>query len=82
MIINDQLYTTLLNHQTKKCGPTLTPGNPAQSAIVKLLKDDCNGTVRMPMGKCYTGDGDENEFCVPSATIAALEQWIANGAPQ
>jgi hypothetical protein len=81
MIMNDQLYMTILNHMTEHCGPALTPGNPGQSAIVKLLKDDCNGTVRMPMGKCYAGDGDENEFCVPTATIAALEQWITNGAP-
>ena len=81
LIVDDGLYMRLLNHTTMKCGPTLTPGDPSQSAIVKLLKADCNGTVRMPYFKCFDGDGDENELCVPSATIAALEQWIKNGAP-
>jgi hypothetical protein len=32
----------------------------------------------MPFGKCFA-DGDEG--CISPENIAALEKWIANGAP-
>lgn len=71
------LLAILKGHTTQDCGPTLTPGSPENSALVKLLKADCGGTSRMPMGKCFEGD----DFgCVPPEEIAAIEKWIGNGA--
>jgi len=79
LTVDDKLYTTLTTHMTKHCGPVLTPGNPQDSALVKLLKGPCGETNRMPFGKCFE-DGDEG--CVSPEYIAAIEQWIAKGAPQ
>jgi len=77
--VDDELYATLTGHTTETCGPLIKAGSPQDSALVKLLKGPCNGTDRMPLGKCFA-DGDEG--CVPPAYVAAIEQWIANGAPQ
>lgn len=77
--VDDKLYATLTTHVTETCGPLVKAGSPQDSALVKLLKGPCNGTDRMPMGKCFA-DGDEG--CVPPAYVAAIEQWIAKGAPQ
>jgi hypothetical protein len=57
----------------------MVPGNPQDSALVKLLKGPCGDTNRMPFGKCFE-DGDDG--CVAPEYIAAIEQWIAKGAPQ
>jgi hypothetical protein len=77
--IDDKLYATLTTFQTETCGPLVKVGSPAESALVKLLKGPCGEIDRMPYGKCNQ-DGDEG--CVSPATIAALEQWITQGAPQ
>lgn len=77
--IDDALYTTLTTYSTKHCGPLVKVGSPQESALVKLLKGPCGETERMPYGKCLQ-DGDEG--CVSPQTIAALEQWIMNGAPK
>lgn len=79
MVLDDTLYTTLTTHMTKHCGPVITPGSPENSALVKLMKGPCNGTDRMPYGKCVD---DTDEGCVPSDVVAAIEKWIANGAPK
>lgn len=79
LTVDDKLYTTLTTHMTETCGVVVKPGSPQDSALVKLLKGPCNGTDRMPYGKCFE-DGDEG--CVPPDYIAAIEKWIANGAPQ
>jgi hypothetical protein len=77
--VDDKLYTTLTTHMTDGCGPVVKPGFPQDSALIKLLKGPCGDIMRMPSGKCFD-DGDEG--CISPAHIAALEQWIANGAPQ
>lgn len=79
LTVDDKLYTTLTTHVTKHCGPVLKPGSPQESALIRLLKGPCGETDRMPFGKCFE-DGDEG--CVSPQDIAALEQWIAKGAPQ
>ena len=78
LTVDDKLYTTLTTHMTETCGVVVKPGSPQDSALVKLLKGPCNGTERMPSGKCFE-DGDEG--CVPPDYIAAIEKWIAAGAP-
>jgi hypothetical protein len=77
--VDDKLYSTLTTHMTEHCGPVIAPGRPQDSAIIKLLKGPCGETERMPFGKCFQ-DGDEG--CISPENIAALEKWIANGAPQ
>jgi hypothetical protein len=81
MSINDMLYTTLTTHQTEHCGPLLTPGNPAQSAVLTLVKGSCNGTERMPYGDCYD-DPQGGSECLSAAEITSIEAWIAAGAPE
>lgn len=78
LILDDQLYTTLTTHMTKTCGPVVKPGSPQDSALVKLLKGPCGETERMPYNKCVE---DTDEGCVRPEYIAAIEQWIAKGAP-
>jgi hypothetical protein len=78
LTVNDGLYARLTTHVTKNCGPVIKPGSPQDSALVKLLKGPCGETDRMPFGKCFE-DGDEG--CITPEYIAAIEKWIANGAP-
>lgn len=79
LTLDDKLYTTLTTHMTKHCGVVVKPGSPQDSALVKLLKGPCNGTDRMPYNKCVE---DTDEGCVRPEYIAAIEAWIAKGAPQ
>jgi len=79
--LTDQLYTNLTTRISESCGniPVVTPFEPEQSALVKILKGPCGEVGRMPFG-CV-----ENEFedsCLPDIYIAAIEQWVADGAPQ
>ena len=78
--VDDQLYTRVTSGISVKCGnlPIVNPGNPQESAIVKILKGPCGSTPRMPLG-CLE---DQDANCVPAEYIAAIEQWIAAGAPQ
>ena len=74
-----QLYTNLTSYVSVACGNTklVTPGNPAQSALVSILSGPCGMTPRMPYG-CSAEAGD----CIPDEYIAAVAQWIADGAPR
>jgi hypothetical protein len=79
--VNDGLYANLTMTISEDCGniPVVNPSNPAQSALVMLLKGPCGDTPRMPAG-CLQNEFENN--CVPDEYIVAIEQWIANGAPQ
>lgn len=79
LTVNDGLHMRLTTYTTEHCGPLLKPGAPQDSALVKLLKGPCGETDRMPYGKCFE---DADEGCVRPEQIAAIEKWIANGAPQ
>lgn len=77
------LYMALTTHVSMNCGmPVITKGNPEMSALIKLLKEDCGTTLRMPYEKCWAGDPQDSDFCVRPPLVAALEQWIRNGAPE
>lgn len=86
MPINDALYPTLLNHMTLNCGKLVNTTSAADSALVKVLKGDCgtspNVTPRMPFGTCFDGDADPDSPCIQPDKIAAIQAWIAKGAPQ
>lgn len=73
------LYTNLTTYVSKACNNTklVTPGDPSQSALLTILRGPCGMTPRMPYG-CSADNGD----CIPDAYIAAVEHWIANGAPR
>src|SRR5687768_16782626 len=77
--MDDQLYTRLTSRISENCGqlPIVNPGKPAESALIKILRGPCGPTARMPLGCVEDQDG----ACVPAEYIAALEQWIAAGAP-
>ena len=85
LVVNDGLYTELTTYISVACGniPIVTPGDPARSALVKVLKGPCGVEPdiipRMPNG-CIEDQFDNT--CVPNDYIAALEQWVLNGAPQ
>ena len=72
-----KLYASLTSYVSAACNnmKLVTPGNPAQSALVTILKGPCGATPRMPFG-CSAEAGD----CIPDEYIAAVTQWIANGA--
>ena len=78
--VDDQLYMRLTSRISTNCGnlPVVNPGKPQESAIVKILKGPCTPTPRMPLG-CVE---DQDSTCIPADYIAAIEQWIAVGAPQ
>jgi len=88
MSANDdaKLYTTLTTHVTMNCGMLVNKANAADSALVKVLKGDCgtppNVTPRMPFQTCFDGDTDPESPCVQPDKIAAIQAWIAKGAPQ
>jgi hypothetical protein len=78
------LYQALTTQTSPLCGGAVlvVPGEPASSALVKILKGECDpimGTLasRMPLS-C---DADP-EFgnCITPDQIAVIEQWIADGA--
>lgn len=76
---DDKLYMNLTTYVSKACGDLklVTAGDPTQSAIIKILSGPCGMTPRMPYG-CSADAGD----CIPDEYIAAVAQWIANGAPR
>jgi len=77
---DDKLYDTLTHHVSVECGnvPVVTPGHPERSAIVKVLKGPCSTKVpQMPNG-CTP----ESNNCLPVEYVAAIERWIALGAPK
>ena len=80
-----KLYETLTTHVTANCGKLVDTASPADSALIKVLQGDCgtapNITSRMPYGKCFPGDGADIEACVAPAKVAAIQAWIAKGAP-
>ncbi|WP_437324758.1 hypothetical protein [Sorangium sp. So ce381] len=82
LVDDNTLYTTLTTHISEACGdiPLVTPGEPEQSALVKILKGPCGDIARMPNG-CVGVPGPEYT-CLLQEYIDAIEQWVANGAPQ
>jgi hypothetical protein len=75
---DQQLYTNLTSYVSTACGNVklVTPGDTARSALLMILRGPCGMTPRMPYG-CSAQDGN----CIPDDYIAAIEQWIAAGAP-
>lgn len=72
-----ELYANMLSYVSNECGhmKLVDPGNPAQSALIMSLTGPCGVSPRMPYG-C------SDVACIPPDYIAALEQWIANCAPE
>jgi hypothetical protein len=79
MEVGDPLYGTLTSYTTRTCGKLVDTAQPTESALVKLLQGSCNGVKRMPYGVCVE-DGDPS--CVLPEYIAAIQSWIAKGAPR
>jgi hypothetical protein len=77
LTIDSNLYTNLTTHISQACGniPVVNPGKPDMSALPMVLTTGCGSVPRMP----YQCSGDA---CIPDAYVAAIKQWIANGAPQ
>ena len=67
--------------------PVVDPGNPSNSALVKVLREGCGnvkpnclvGTECIPRMPYDCTDGVD---CIPDDYINAVEQWITNGATQ
>ena len=79
LLVNAQLHTTLTTFISKcESLPLVTPGVPAQSALLKILKGPCGPVSQMPDG-CI---GGEFGNCLKPEEIAPVEQWILMGAPQ
>ncbi|MDD9934855.1 MAG: hypothetical protein OXT09_14695, partial [Myxococcales bacterium] len=78
--VDDGLVGRLTSQVSTNCGdmPIVSPGAPEQSALIRILKEACGTTPRMPLGCVDDNDGG----CVPPEYIAAIEQWIADGAAE
>ncbi|XXX75931.1 hypothetical protein WMF30_50605 [Sorangium sp. So ce134] len=76
--VDEELHARLTSHVSRNCGnlPIVNPGNPQESALIKILTGPCGTTPRMPP-ECVN-DGDAK--CVPDDYIQAITQWIADGA--
>ena len=76
---NEQLYMNLTTYVSKACGnlKLVSPGKPAESALLKILTGPCGVTPQMPY-QCKPADGS----CIPADYVAAISQWISNGAPK
>jgi hypothetical protein len=77
---DSQLFKSLTTTVVKDCGnnPVVTPGDPSKSALLEIIQGDCSmKTPRMPPG-CVDGDAG----CVPPDYVAAVSQWISDGAPR
>lgn len=53
----------------------IVPGEPENSAFIRILKGPCENMGRMPGGECIDGSD-----CLDAQSIAHLEQWVADGA--
>jgi len=74
---DQRLYANLTHYVSKACGDLalVVPGNPAASALPKILTAPCGMTPRMPY-MCSDRDGN----CIPAEYVAAITEWIAQGA--
>jgi hypothetical protein len=76
---DSNLYTNLTTYMVAACGniPVVTPGHPEKSALIMVLQAGCGtGTTAVPrMPLDCMADG-----CEPDNYVAAISQWIANGA--
>jgi hypothetical protein len=69
------VYTRMMSYYSHACGmPLVTPGKPAESALVKIITGPCGALPQMP----YQCTGEQ---CLPPEYIAAITQWVANCAP-
>jgi hypothetical protein len=80
-----KLHETLMTHVTKNCGKLVNTANPADSALIKVLQGDCgvapNITKRMPLEACWDEMPQTEYPCIPPEKVAAIQAWIAKGAP-
>jgi hypothetical protein len=76
---DSKLYTNLTSYVAMDCNnmTLVTPGNPAQSALLTILSGPCGMVPRMPFG-CSADAGN----CIPDDYVAAVRQWITAGAPR
>lgn len=74
------LYTIVTTHKVAKCSNMLaiSPGKPAESAIVKVLNGSCGSISRMPPSCIDPSDAS----CVEPERIAAITKWVMDGAKQ
>lgn len=89
LVEDADLYTEITTHVSVKCGnlKVVEPGDPANSALLKVLKEGCDDNLTPPETPIPRMPYDcvENEFentCVADEHIVTIEQWIAEGAPQ
>ena len=84
--VDDGLLARLTSSTSELCGmPIVDPGNPNNSALVKVLTEGCGdispecliGTECIPRMPLDCQDGFD---CIPADYIDALRQWIMDGA--
>jgi hypothetical protein len=77
LVDNAELLKRMTSFMSQACGmPFVTPGDPEMSAFVKILKGPCGDIPQMPY-QCIPGMFGT---CLPDEYVAAIEQWIENGA--
>lgn len=77
------LYQALTTTPSKLCGDALlvVPFDPTGSALVKILKDECENIAGTSSRMPFYCDADPlYGNCITPEQITAIEQWIADGA--
>lgn len=86
LLVDSGLLDRLTSATSDVCSmPVVDPGQPGNSALVKVLRDGCGnvkpncliGTECIPKMPINCSDGVD---CIPENYIQAIEQWIADGA--
>jgi hypothetical protein len=72
------LYMRLTTGMTRTCGPLITKGDPAKSAMFKMLE----GTCPPPFTIMPDGCKPEEDNCLGADYQDAVKRWIAAGAPE
>jgi hypothetical protein len=88
LLVDSGLLNRLTSSESDVCAmPVVDPGQPSNSALVKLLRGGCGtvtpncliGTECIPQMPLNCTDGVD---CIPEDYIQAIEQWIADGATE
>jgi hypothetical protein len=85
LLVDSGLLDRMKSFTSEICGmPIVDPGNPSDSALVKVLREGCNVTPNCSVGSQCIPRMPENcedgVDCIPEEYIQAIEQWIRDGA--
>lgn len=83
---SDGLHNTLMTWTVEECDnqPLVVPGDPDNSALLMLVRRECDPIVVESTGEMFESMPPfcEDPICLPQADYDALVAWINAGAPE